>query len=51
MERESSELLKPLHLIFLTISTIVAEFHSQVQRISENIATFFNLFTFTLFKT
>ena len=44
------ELLKLLHLIFLTISSIVAEFHSQVQRISENIATFFNLFVFTLFS-
>ena len=34
----------------MTISSIVAEFHSQVQIISENIATFFNLFIFTLFK-
>ena len=50
MERVNSELLKLLHLIFLTISSIVAEFHSQVQRISENIATFFNLTIFTLFK-
>ena len=47
----NSELLKLLHLIFLTISGIVAEFHSTVQSISENIAIFFNLFIFTLFKT
>ena len=36
---------------FLTISSIVAEFHSPIQIISENIAIFFNLFIFTLFKT
>ena len=39
----NSELLKLLHLIFLTVSSIIGEFHSPVQSISENIAIFFNL--------
>ena len=35
LERANSEFLKLLHLIFLTISSIVAEFHSPVRSISE----------------
>ena len=51
LENVNSELLKLLHIIFLTISSIAAEIHSPVQGISENIAIFFNLFIITLFKT
>ena len=51
LENVNSELLKLLHIIFLTISSIAAKIHSPAQGISENIAIFFNLFIITLFKT
>ena len=51
MESVTLEFLKLLHFIFLIISSIVAEFYSPIQSISKDIAIFFNLLIFTLFKT